>query len=256
MMKKVAIVTGGSRGIGFGIVKQLAKEGFAVAIVAASPEENHYQRFEELNKIGAEYKYIQCDVSETEDRERCTSEVMLNFGRIDVLVNNAGIAPQVRADLLEMSEDSFDRLIRINTKSVMFFSQLIAKQMIKQEKSGGIRGIIINMSSMSADVSSINRGEYCVSKAAVSMLTKLYADRLAAESVFVYEIRPGIIATDMTSTVKEKYDILFEQGICPIKRWGTPEDIGNAVSILCEGKLLYTTGQVLYLDGGFHIQRL
>lgn len=255
-MKKTAIITGGSRGIGLGIATQLAKDGFRVVIMARQPREVHAERLQQLDAMGAEYDYLQGDVSSSEDRARCVREVIDTYGRIDVLCNNAGVAPKVRADLLEMTEESFDRLLSINTKSTMFMSQLVAKQMLQQEPLDGIRGIIVNTSSMSSVVSSISRGEYCVSKAGVSMLTTLFADRLAGEQIYVYEVRPGIIATDMTAAVQEKYDNLFAQGICPISRWGTPEDVGNAVSVLCSGKLKYTTGMHIDVDGGFQLQRL
>jgi 3-oxoacyl-[acyl-carrier protein] reductase len=256
LMKKIAIVTGGSRGIGLGIVKQLGNDGFSVAIMAASPEEKHRKTLDELASNNIDYLYIQGDLSNHDDRMRCVDEAISKYGRVDVLVNNAGVAPRKRADLLEMTEESYDRVMDTNTKGTMFMSQYAAKKMMQQEPINGIRGIIINVSSISAEVSSISRGEYCVSKAGISMLTKLYADRLASEDIFVYEVRPGIIATDMTSTVKEKYDKMFEEGVCPIKRWGTPEDIGLAVSALCSGKFRYTTGQCIFVDGGFHIQRL
>ncbi len=256
LMKKIAIVTGGSRGIGLGIVKQLGEDGFAVAIMAASPEERHRGTLDELSKSNIEYLYIQGDISNHDDRMKCVDETISKYGRVDVLVNNAGVAPKQRADLLDMTEESYDRVMDINTKGTMFMSQYAAKRMKQQKSIDGIRGIIINVSSISAEVSSVSRGEYCVSKAGISMLTKLYADRLATEDILVYEVRPGIIATDMTSTVKEKYDKMFAEGICPIKRWGTPEDIGHAVSALCSGKFRYTTGQCIFVDGGFHIQRL
>ena len=255
-MQKIAVVTGGSRGIGFGIASQLAEDGFHVVIMAVSPREKHKEHLLLLENYPSGYTYIQGSIASREDRIRCISQVIREYGRIDVLVNNAGIAPQKRTDLLDMTEESFDELIQTNTKGTMFLSQLAAKQMLCQEAVNGIRGIIINISSMSAVVSSVNRGEYCVSKAGISMLTRLYADRLAGEQIYVYEVRPAIIATDMTSVVREKYDSLFKQGICPIARWGNPEDIGNAVSILCSGKLKYSTGQVIDVDGGFHIQRL
>jgi 3-oxoacyl-[acyl-carrier protein] reductase len=255
-MKKAAIVTGGSRGIGLGIVRQLAKDGYAAVILDINPEEQHQQTLDELKAEGVDYLYVQGSISDQLDRNRCIDETVKKYGSVDVLVNNAGIAPSVRTDLLEMTEESFDRLININTKGTMFMSQAAAKQMILQEEKDGRKGIIVNISSMSSAVSSTSRGEYCVSKAGVSMLTMLYADRLAGEGIFVYEVRPGIIATDMTAGVKEKYDALFEQGICPIKRWGTPEDIANVVSIFCSGKMLYTTGQYIDVDGGFHIKRL
>lgn len=256
VMKKTAIITGGSRGIGFGIVRQLAKDGFRVVILARQDAQANAARLQELEAMGAEYLYLQADVSQSADRRRAVEHVVSCYGRIDVLCNNAGVAPMVRRDLLDMEEESFDRLLTINTKSTMFLSQLVAKQMLTQEPVDGMRGVIVNTSSVSAEISSISRGEYCVSKAAVSMLTTLYADRLAPEQIYVYEVRPGIIATDMTQAVKGKYDALFAGGLCPISRWGTPEDVGNAVSVLCSGKLRYSTGIHIDVDGGLHIQRL
>lgn len=255
-MKKSAIVTGGSRGIGLGIVRQLARDGYSVVILDINSPEEHNEALEQLASDGVDYLYIKGSITQKDDRERCIEETVRKYGTVDVLVNNAGVAPHLRADLLEMPEESFDRLISVNTKGTMFMSQAAAKQMIRQECRDGRKGIIVNISSMSAEVSSTSRGEYCISKAGVSMLTLLYADRLANEGIFVYEVRPGIIATDMTSGVRDKYDALFEQGICPIKRWGTPEDVANAVSVLCSGRLLYTTGQYIDVDGGFHIKRL
>lgn len=253
-MKKIAIVTGGSRGIGLGITEQLQQDGYAVAVVAQSPASQAAELADRLAAAGG--IYLQGSIADGADRERCVAQVVRQYGRIDVLVNNAGVAPQQRADLLEMTEDSFDRLLSINLAGTMFFTQLVAKQMISQPMSGKSRGVIVNISSISSTVSSVSRGEYCVSKAGISMLTTLYADRLAAEAIPVYEVRPGIIATDMTAAVQEKYDALFAGGLCPIARWGTPQDVADAVSVLCSGKLSYTTGEVLHVDGGFHIQRL
>ncbi len=255
-MSKTAIVTGGSRGIGFAISKQLGMDGYQIVIMAVSPLEKNQERLEELKKLGIHYIYVQGDVSQSGDRKNCIDQAISCFGSIDVLVNNAGVAPLVRDDLLEMSEESFDRVIGINTKGTMFMTQLVAKQMLKQEIKEQKRGVIINISSCSAVVSSTSRGEYCISKAGVSMLTKLYADRLAGDSIFVYEVRPGVIFTDMTTGVKEKYDKLLNQGAFPIKRWGQPEDIGAAVSAFCSDRFLYTTGNYIDVDGGFHIQRL
>ena len=183
-------------------------------------------------------------------------ETVQAWGRIDVLVNNAGVAPLERVDLLEMTEESFDRVIGINTRGNMFLTQAVARQMIAQPMQGRKRGTIINISSCSAEVSSISRGEYCVSKAGISMLTKLYADRLAPEGILVHEVRPGVIDTPMTSAVREKYDRLIEQGVFPIARWGTPEDVAGAVSALAGDDFLYSTGDYIDVDGGFHIRRL
>jgi len=256
MSKRVALVTGSSRGIGLGIARRLGKDGFAVVIVATGPKEKHQAVLDELTSEGIEHIYVQADIGNHDDRLRLVEETVKAFGRIDVLVNNAGVAPKVRADLLEMTEESFDRVIGINTKGNMFLTQAVAKQMLKQEVIGKKRGTIINISSCSAEVSSTSRGEYCVSKAGVSMLTTLYADRLACEGILVHEIRPGVIATDMTSTVKGKYDRLIADGMFPIARWGTPEDIAGAVSAFAGDDFLYTTGNYVDVDGGFHIKRL
>lgn len=255
-MKKTAIITGGGRGIGYAIARQLGMDGYNVVIMGRSPREDYRENLDLLGKDGIEYLYVQGGIENADDRQRCVKETVERFGRIDVLVNNAGVAPKVRSDLLDMTEESFDRIIGINTKGTMFMTQIVAKQMLRQEVIGPKRGTIVNVSSISAVVSSTNRGEYCVSKAGISMLTKLYADRLAEEGILVHEVRPGVIDTDMTSKVREKYDALIQSGLFPIKRWGKPEDVASAVSALCSDKFLYTTGDHIYVDGGFHIQRL
>ena len=251
-MKKTALITGGRRGIGRAIAARLSRDGFNVAINAVNPP-GEDDKFEDIT---GEYHYIQGDVSKAEDREKILEETLKRFGAIHVLVNNAGVAPKVRADLLEMSEESFDHVLGINTRGNMFLTQAVAKIMLRQPLEGKKRGTIINISSCSSAVSSINRGEYCVSKAAVSMLTLLFADRLAGEGIFVHEIRPGVIETDMTSKVKEKYDNLIAKGIFPIARWGRAEDVANAVSVFAGDDFLYTTGNYIDVDGGFHIRRL
>ncbi len=255
-MKKTAIVTGGSRGIGFAIAHQLGLDGFNVVIVDMNNADDYRENLDALKAEGIDYTYIQGNITSAADREKVISTAVEKYGGIHVLVNNAGVAPKVRADLLEMTEESFDRVIGINTKGTMFFTQAVARQMIKQPVEGNKRGTIVNVSSCSAEVSSISRGEYCISKAGVSMLTTLYADRLAPEGILVHEVRPGVIATDMTSTVKEKYDKMFADGVFPIARWGLPEDIAGAVSAFCSDKFLYTTGNYVDIDGGFHIKRL
>ena len=255
-MKKVAIITGASRGIGFAVARRLGQDGHAVVVVATGPQERNQENLDILTDDGTEWLYVQADISKHEDREKIVESTLSRFGRIDVLVNNAGVAPKVRADLLDMTEESFDRVVGINTKGNMFLTQLVAKAMLKQEVIGKKRGSIINISSCSAEVSSTSRGEYCVSKAGVSMLTKLYADRLAPEGIMVNEIRPGVIATDMTSVVTAKYDKMIEDGVFPIARWGYPEDIANAVSAFADDHFLYTTGNYIDVDGGFHIKRL
>jgi NAD(P)-dependent dehydrogenase (short-subunit alcohol dehydrogenase family) len=250
-MKKTAIVTGGRRGIGRAIAARLGSAGFNVVINGSSDPAG-----DDFSDIGGEYLYVKGDVSASQDRERLVREALNRFGAIHVLVNNAGVAPKTRTDLLDMTEESFDYVMSVNTKANMFLTQLVARQMLKQEPAGKKRGTIINISSCSAVVSSVNRGEYCVSKAGIAMLTLLYADRLARERIFVHEIRPGVIATDMTETVREKYDALIENGAFPIPRWGKPEDVAEAAVMLAGDTLLYTTGNYIDVDGGFHIQRL
>ncbi len=255
-MKKTAIVTGSSRGIGFGVLKRLGRDGFQVVMVATGSQEKNQKALDELKEEGIECIYIQANIGNHDDRLKIVEETVKAYGNIDVLVNNAGVAPTIRADLLDMTEESFERVISINTEGNMFLTQAVAKQMLKQPMSGRKRGTIINISSCSSEVSSISRGEYCVSKAGVSMLTKLFADRLAGEGIIVNEIRPGVIATDMTNAVQEKYDHLIEDGVFPIARWGTPEDIAGAVSAFAGDDFLYTTGNYIDVDGGFHIKRL
>jgi len=255
-MKKTAVVTGSSRGIGFAIARRLGLDGYNIVMVATGPQEKNQASVDALRELGIECVYVQANIGDHDDRLRIVSEAVAAFGRIDALVNNAGVAPKVRADLLEMTEESFDRVVGINTKGNMFLTQAVANQMISQEPLDGRKGVIVNVSSCSATVSSTSRGEYCVSKAGVSMLTTLFADRLAPEGILVNEVRPGVIATDMTSTVQAKYDKLFADGVFPIARWGQPEDVANAVSVFCSDRISYTTGNYLDIDGGFHIQRL
>jgi NAD(P)-dependent dehydrogenase (short-subunit alcohol dehydrogenase family) len=255
-MKKTAVITGGSRGIGFAISARLVKDGFNVAVVGTREESACRENLDALAAVTSDWLYIRADVSKNDDRKRIIEETVRRFGAIHVLVNNAGVAPKVRADLLEMSEESYDYVMDTNTKSNMFLTQSAVKQMLSQPITGKKRGTIINISSCSAEVSSVNRGEYCVSKAGISMLTKLYADRLAGEAVFVHEIRPGVIKTDMTAAVTEKYSKLIEGGVFPIARWGTPEDVASAAAAFAGDSFLYTTGNYVDVDGGFHIQRL
>lgn len=255
-MKKTAIVTGSSRGIGFAIARRLGLDGCNILMVATGPQQNNQAALDELRDLGIPCAYARANIADRRDRQHILDCALEAFGRVDILVNNAGVAPKVRADLLEMSEESFDYVVGVNTKGNMFLTQLVARQMIRQEPLDGLRGTIVNVSSCSAAVSSVSRGEYCVSKAGVSMLTMLYADRLAAEGILVNEVRPGVIDTDMTSQVRGKYDALIENGAFPIARWGTPEDVADAVSLLCSGRLRYTTGNFIDVDGGFHIRRL
>ena len=255
-MRKTAIVTGGSRGIGFAIARQLGWDGYCVSILATGEKERYEAAWKELSELGIEYHYVKGSVDCAEDRKRLVDETVERFGRIDVLVNNAGVAPLERRDILEMTEESYDRVMSINTKGTVFLTQLVARVMIDQELTGKKRGTIINIGSCSADVSSTSRGEYCISKAVVSMVTKLYADRLAEYGILVHEIRPGVISTDMTSAVKEKYDRLIRENLFPIARWGTPQDVADMVSLFCSDQVLYTTGNYVDVDGGFHIKRL
>jgi len=255
-MKKTAIVTGGGRGIGFGVSLKLGEDGFNVVIMDVADQESCSENLKLLLNKGIEYLYVQGNITSADDRDILISKTIEKFGGVHVLVNNAGVAPLVRNDILEMTEESFDRVIGINTKGTMFLTQAVAKQMLKQEVLGEKRGTIINISSCSAEVSSTARGEYCVSKAGMSMLTKLYADRLAGEGILVHEVRPGVIATDMTASVQAKYDKLIGDGIFPIARWGKVEDVAKAVSVFAGDAFTYTTGNYIDVDGGFHIKRL
>lgn len=235
---KTAVVTGAASGIGLSVAEKFLNEGYRVYGMSRrekSPIENPY------------FVYVSGDISNSDDREKLISTP----DKIDVLVNVAGVAPKERRDILEMTEESYDYVMDINLKGTFFLTQLAANKM-KENKSG----YICNISSMSAYTSSVNRGEYCISKSGLSMVTKLFADRLSEYGIVVNEVRPGIIATDMTSTVQEKYDNLIEDGLLPIKRWGKPEDIADAVFALCSGALPYVTGQSIDVDGGFHIRRL
>lgn len=255
-MKQTAIITGGSRGIGLAIAHRLGLDGYQVVIFATKPREACQEQLKLLEEDEIDFHYVQGTLDNGEDRKWLVEEALRKYGRIDVLVNNAGVAPLVRADLLDMTEESYDRVMGINTKGTLFLTQLVAKQMLKQEVIGKKRGTIVNVGSCSAEVSSVNRGEYCISKSAVSMITTLFADRLAGEGILVHEVRPGVIRTDMTSKVQEKYDGLIADGVFPIKRWGTPEDVAGAVSAFCSDLFLYTTGNYIDVDGGFHIKRL
>lgn len=250
-----AIVTGGTRGIGLGIVKSLLEQGFHVLAVGTRAIES-YDEFSTLFNKTPELFYVQADVSVQVERERILSSALTYFDRIDVLVNNAGVAPKKRTDLFELTEESVDRLFNINTKGTLFLSQIIANQMVKQKEKDGLKGIIVNISSVSSTIVSVDRADYCISKAGITMVTKLLASRLAKEAILVYEIQPGVIKSDMTAVVEGKYDKMFEEGLALINRWGTPEDIGEAVATLAEGRLKYTTGQIIYLDGGMTIPQL
>ena len=260
MAQKTALVTGASRGIGRGIALELARAGCRVAINYAGNAEAAAEALALVKAAGGDGFIVQGDVAVAADRERLVAETIKHFGRIDLLVNNAGVAPKVRADVLEAGEESFDRLFAINLKGPYFLTQLVAKQMLSQAPDAeGFRGRIVNITSISVYTASINRGDYCMVKAGLAMMTKLFADRLANDGINVYEIRPGVIATDMTGGMKEKYDKLIihdQPGITPIKRWGQPADIGKAVRAIAEDRFPFTTGAVFDVDGGFHLHRL
>jgi len=246
---KVAIITGVAGGIGKASALALAKKGYKIVGMgrSSSPDLSDFE--------GYDLTYVSGDISSADDRKKLF-DTALSYGSIDVLVNVAGVAPSVRRDILEMSEESYDRVMSINTKGTLFLTQAVANQMLRQEKKDGVRGYIVNISSCSAYTSSTSRGEYCISKAGVSMITKLFADRLSGEGIPVNEVCPGIIATGMTEAVKEKYDKLIEEGLVPMGRWGEPEDVARAVVALCDGTFGYTTGTSLIVDGGMHIRSL
>lgn len=256
-MKKVALVTGGSRGIGLGIASHLAKNGFDLAINGIREESSVLEVLKTLRAQGVDVLYCQGDIASTSDRKKMVEKVKDHFGRLNVLVNNAGIAPKERRDVLETSEESFDHVLSTNLKGNYFLTQQVANWMIEQKKSDvAFTGCIINVSSISATVASVNRGEYCISKAGISMATQLFAVRLGEFGISVFEVRPGIISTDMTSKVKEKYDTLIENGLTVQNRWGYPDDVGLAVASLASGSFPFSTGQVIMVDGGLTIPRL
>jgi NAD(P)-dependent dehydrogenase (short-subunit alcohol dehydrogenase family) len=253
----IALVTGGSRGIGFGVAKALAKSGYDVVITGRRAGADVAPALQQLKDCGVGAEYVAADVSSKSDRQSLLETIEKHFGKLNVLVNNAGIAPRVRADVLEASEDSFDELISVNLKGPYFLTQMIARWMILQKNTdSAFRGCIINIGSISATVASVTRGEYCISKAGIAMATRLWAVRLAEFGIAVYEIRPGIIATDMTAAVKSKYDALIAGGLLLEKRWGTPDDVGKAAAMLARGDLPYASGSALILDGGLTLPRL
>ena len=252
-MAKTALVTGGNRGIGAGIVEKLSSEKWNIVFCGRTEENEVNSRIRELEgKYGINAMYVKADISSAEDRENLFARTLERFGSLEALVNNAGVAPLVRNDLLEMTEESFDRVMNINLKGPFFLTQKIGRYFAEN----GIKGTIVNIGSISATVSSISRGEYCLSKAGIAMMTSLFAVKMAESGVNVYEIRPGIISSDMTKTVKEKYDRLIAEGLTLQPRWGMPEDIGKAVAMLLRGDLPYSTGQVIHVGGGMHIARL
>lgn len=261
--RRVALVTGASRGIGRAIAVDLARSGFDLMVDFVSNEAAAEETCLAARLASGEWKVrvekCRADVSRADDRANLLVATRNQFARLDLLVNNAGVAPQERVDLLDAGEESFDRLIGINLKGPYFLTQAVARWMIEQKAAAtnaNYRPAIINITSVSAYAASPERADYCVAKAGLAMMTKLYAARLAAEGINVYEIRPGVIATDMTADVKAKYDSLIEAGLTPIKRWGTPEDVGRAVAAVAAGSFPFSTGEVINVDGGFHLRRL
>jgi NAD(P)-dependent dehydrogenase (short-subunit alcohol dehydrogenase family) len=257
MMNKTALVTGSSRGIGRGIAEALAERGWTIAINFRANLNAAKETLHVVTMRGGKGVLVQADISSEVDRQRLVAETLDHFGRIDLLVNNAGMAPRKRKDILTVGEDSYDEILNINLKSPFFLTQLIANAMIDLINAKVIVDPrIININSISAYTSSPNRGEYCISKAGLSMATALFADRLSEFGIGVYEIRPGVIKTDMTGLVKEKYDQLISDGLTPIKRWGEPVDVAKAVVAIAEGLFPFSTGEVFNVDGGFHLSRL
>lgn len=259
-MKPTALITGASRGIGRGIALTLAKSATHDLVINYAGNESAANECRalclEAGAGGLRVEVCQGDISLAADRARILDFVKSSFGRLDLLVNNAGVAPNVRADLLDAGEESFDRLIAINLKGPYFLTQAAARWMIECPPHPEFPRAVVNVTSISAYTASVNRGDYCIAKAGLAMMTKLFAVRLAEAGIGVYEIRPGVIETDMTGSVKEKYDKLFAGGLTPINRWGRPDDIGRAVSAIASGAFPYSTGEVINVDGGFHLRVL
>jgi len=256
-VRRVALVTGGTRGIGLGIARALAGAGFDLALCGLRDEAEVVPALEGLRAAGAAVHYVRADVGERDDRRRLVAEARERLGRLHVLVNNAGVAPRVRADVLEAGEESFERLMRINLQGPYFLTQAVARWMLEQGRADAAwAGAVVFVTSTSATMASTSRGEYCVSKAGLAMASQLWAARLAEAGIPVYEVRPGIIRTDMTAAVAERYDRLIGEGLVPQGRWGTPEDVGRVVAALARGDAPYSTGAVIAVDGGLTIPRL
>jgi NAD(P)-dependent dehydrogenase (short-subunit alcohol dehydrogenase family) len=255
--KPAALITGASRGIGRAIALRLARDGYAVAVNFHSNRQAAEEVVREIEAAGGTAITVQADVAAGADRARLVEETMAKFGRLDLLVNNAGITSVGRKDLLEATEESWDTVFATNLKGPFFLAQLAARNMIALIEQGTIpRGTVINVSSISAYAVSTNRADYCIAKSAMQMMTWLLADRLAEHKINVYEVCPGVIASDMTAPVKEKYDALIAEGMSPIRRWGQPDDVASAVAMLASGQLPFSTGERINVDGGFHIRRL
>lgn len=256
-MNKIAFITGGTRGIGFGVALALGKAGFDLAVNGMRNKGDVADALEELRNLGVNVAYFQGNVAVREDRQAMLDKILSHFGSVNVLVNNAGIAPRERADILHATEENWDEVMEINLKGPYFLTQLFANYFVEKKLENPLfEASIINISSISAFVASINRGEYCISKAGIAMATKLWATRLGEYDIPVYEIQPGIIKTDMTAGVVEKYDKLFQDGITLQRRWGLPDDVGKVAAMLAQGNMPYATGQAIKVDGGLHIQRL
>lgn len=255
-MKEVALITGGTRGIGLGIAQALAEAGFNLALNGVRAEGDAAATLESLRKYGTTVAYCQGNIGLEADRSRILQAALESFERIDVLVNNAGVAPFVRKDLLDVDQENFDRLLDINLRGTFFLTQAIARHMVETAAERTRPGRIITITSVSATHASVNRGEYCISKAGLAMMTKLFAARLAGNGIGVFEVRPGIIHTDMTAGVQQKYDQLIANGLTLEPRWGEATDVGNAVAMLATNRLTYATGQVLDIGGGMTVERL
>jgi 3-oxoacyl-[acyl-carrier protein] reductase len=255
-VRRIALVTGGTRGIGLGVARSLAAEGFDLALCGVREESQLGEPLASLRALGGEVRYFRSDVSSREERETLVASVRSAFGRLHLLVNNAGVAPSQRADILDAGEESFDRLVGTNLKGPYFLTQAVARFMLEQAKQPGYAGAIVFVTSVSAEAASPNRGDYCVSKAGLAMAARLFAVRLAASGIPVYEVRPGIVHTDMTANVADAYDRRIAEGLVPQGRWGEPEDVGRVVAALARGDAAYSTGAVITVDGGFSIPRL
>jgi 3-oxoacyl-[acyl-carrier protein] reductase len=253
-MARIALVTGGTRGIGLGIARALHADGWRLALCGVRPIEEVRELVETFE---GRAEYWQADVGSPGDRARLAAAIEARYGAVDALVNNAGRAPRVRADLLEATEESFEEVLRINLQGPYFLTQAIARQMVARRTSDpAFAPAIVFVTSVSAEMASTARGEYCVSKAGLAMTARLFAVRLAAAGIPVYEVRPGIIATDMTAAVREMYDARIADGLVPEKRWGQPEDVGRVTAALLRGDAPYATGSVIHVDGGLALPRL